>query len=70
MRTYESLSHCNITYIKISNFADFSVKNARLGRKKGVMNKNGACRCWRDARKRQALCDPSNAENISVGSVH
>ena len=29
MRTYESLSHCNITYTRINSFADFSVKNAR-----------------------------------------
>ena len=29
MMTYESLSHCNITYTRINSFADFSVKNAR-----------------------------------------
>ena len=29
MRTFESLSHCNITYTRVDSFADFSVKNAR-----------------------------------------
>ena len=33
MRTYESLSHCNIIYTRINSFADFSVKNARYWRR-------------------------------------
>ena len=27
-------------------------------------------RCWREGRKRQSLCDPPNARNLSEGPVH
>ena len=29
MVTFESVSHCNISYRRIDSFAEFSVKNAR-----------------------------------------
>ena len=34
-----------------------------------LQNLSTLCRCWREGRKRRALCHPPAAENISAGSA-